>query len=54
MISKMTVRSQNQITKHFVITPFTTYLEFLLPDGRYCYYEFEPNHKIREKLIWQF
>lgn len=42
------------ITKHFDITPKTTYIEFLLPDGRFFYYEFEPNHKLREKLVWQF
>lgn len=40
------------ITKHFEITPHTTYLEFMLPDGRYHYYEFEPNHKLRFAMVW--
>lgn len=42
------------LTPIFDITPHTTYVEFTLPDGRFIYYEFNNNHTIRERTIWNF
>lgn len=40
------------ITKHFDIDQLRCIFEILMPDGRYLYYEFDPNHKLVEKLVW--
>ena len=42
------------ITKHFDIDKAGCIFEIQMPDGQYLYYEFDPNHKLVEKLVWMF
>lgn len=41
------------MSEHICVEKLTTYIQFILPDGRYFCYQFEPNHKLRSKLIEQ-
>lgn len=40
-------------TKHIAIYDNKTIIEILLPDGRYIYRAFNPNHKLIESRTWR-
>lgn len=42
------------LTKHFDIEPHTTYFEIMMPNRKYIYYEFNNDHTIRMKTIFNF
>lgn len=44
---------QNLMTKHIAIYDKKTIIEILLPDGRYIYRAFNPNHKLIESITWR-